>query len=118
MITGTIPDPIRRRESHHRQCRSRPNCRDVFDHHPTRAIKAGKIIHRYIEFEPTEDQSGFTRYAQFTCSDATDGSSNRIYLLQISTGVYTLWMMIGVYRGGYRSLTRLYTVSDYAMIQL
>jgi len=59
---------------------------------------------------PTEEQGGFTQYARFTPSDATDGSSNRNYLLQESTELSTLWMMLGVFCSGYRSRTRLYTV--------
>jgi len=48
------------------------------------------------------------RYARFTSSDATDGSSNRNYLLQDSMELSTLRMMLGVYRSSYGSLTRLY----------
>ena len=53
-------------------------------------------------------EAGFTRYPRFTSSDATDGSSNRNYLLQDSTELSTLRMMLVVYCFGYGSLTRLY----------
>ena len=67
---------------------------------------------------PTEDEGGFTRYARFTSSDATDGSSNRDSLLRDSMESSTLLMMLGVYCSSYGSLTRLYTVNGHAMIQL
>jgi len=47
-MTGTIPDPIRPRESRHRQCRSRPFSRDFFDTYPTSASEAVKSINGHI----------------------------------------------------------------------
>ena len=35
-------------ESHHRQCRSQPFCRDFFNHYLTSTIEAGKSINRHI----------------------------------------------------------------------
>ena len=49
---------------------------------------------------PTKDQGGSTPYARFTTSDATDGSSNRIYLLQDSTKLSTL-RMVRRFRNGF-----------------
>jgi len=45
---------------------------------------------------PTEDQGGFMRYAPFTSSDATNGSSSRNYLLHDSMESSTLVMLRGV----------------------
>jgi len=43
----------------------------------------------YLELSaPTKDQGVFTRYAQFTSRDATNGSSNRNYLLQDNGIIY------------------------------
>jgi len=67
---------------------------------------------------PSDDQSGFTQHTQFTSSGATDSSSNCNYLPQDSVGLSTLQIMLGADRCGYGSLTKLYTVSDYPMIQL
>jgi len=87
-MTGTIPDPIRPQESRHRQCRSRLFSRDFVDPYPPSAIESPKSMNQHIQCEPTEDQGGFTRYARFTSSDATDGSSNRDYLLHDSMESY------------------------------
>jgi len=43
---------------------------------------------------PSDDQGGFMRYARFTSSGATDGSSNRNYLPQDSTELSMLQIMI------------------------
>jgi len=60
---------------------------------------------------PPEDQGGFTWYAQFTSSNATDGSANHDYLLHDLMESSTLWMMLGVYYHVCRSLRTLYTVN-------
>lgn len=67
---------------------------------------------------PTENHGTFTRYARFTSCDATDGSSNCNFLLLDSMKLSTSGMTLGVYRSGYENLTRLYTVSGDAIIQL
>jgi len=64
-----------------------------------------------------EDQGRFTRYARFTSSDATDGSPIAITFCK-AMEVSTSRMMLGVYRHGYGSLTKLYTVNGHAMIEL
>jgi len=57
---------------------------------------------------PTKDQGRFTKYARFTSIHIANDSCNRNYLLQDPTWFPTLRMMLGVYRSGYGSLTRLY----------
>jgi hypothetical protein len=78
---------------------------------PTQATIPHPSAPTIIFLAPTKDQGGFTRYARFTSSDATDGSSNHDYLLYDSMELSMLRMMLGVYRSGYGSLTRLHTVS-------
>jgi hypothetical protein len=84
---------------------------DFINPYPTSAIEAGKSINRHLQCEPTENQSGFTRYGQFTSSDAPNGSAICDNLLPDSMESSTLRIMLEVYRRGYGRLTRLYTVS-------
>jgi hypothetical protein len=127
-ITGTSLEPICLRKSRHRQCRSWPLQRfprilsDERNRMRTIETTQATIAHpsaptiiflsrAKLRSAPTEDQGGFTRYARFTSSDATDGRAYRDYLLHDSMESSTLRMMLGVYRRGSGSLTRLYTVS-------
>jgi len=95
---------------------SSDECNRIRTMYPTQATIAHPsapviIFLSAVRSSPTEDQGGITRYARFTSSDATDGSSNRDYLLQDSMELSTLQMMLGVYCRGYRSLTKLCTSS-------
>lgn len=76
------------------------------------------IIVSYISraSAPTNDQRGNTCYAGFTSSNTTCCSSNHNYLLQNLIGISMLRMILGVYCSGYSCLTKLYTVSSYAVI--
>lgn len=128
-------DCIRPWESRHQQCQSWPlqrfpwimsNKRNLMRTiETTQAMIAPRSAHAIIflsraklQNAPLGNQGGYTWYARCASSGATGSSSNCNYLLQDSVGLSTLLIMLEVSSCSYGSLTRLYVVSGYAMIQV
>jgi len=118
IVTETIPSWFQRPAG--QETRQRPSQSKFIS--TNSSYKNSKAINRdindirYLERStPTKAQGRFTRYARFTSSDATDGSSNRNYLPQDSTKLSTLRMVRSSSNGFGRSTT---TTQNESLMQL